>query len=55
MANRQSLSVEEKATINLGRITGVKNNVSIVPASPEEVAFFKRKQRNFDPVTGLTF
>ena len=41
------------ATINFGRIAGIKNNTAIAPASPEEVAFFKRKKRSFDPITGL--
>ena len=47
------INYEREATINFGRITGVKNNASIAPASPEEVAFFKRKKRSFDPITGL--
>jgi hypothetical protein len=47
------INYEREATINFGRITGVKKNASIVPASPEEVAFFKRKKRSFDPITGL--
>jgi len=37
---------ERKATINFGRIAGVKNNLNISPASAEEVAFFKRKKRS---------
>ena len=44
---------ERKATINFGRIAGVKKSLTISPASPEEVAFFKRKKRSFDPVTRL--
>jgi len=47
------INYERKATINFGRIAGVKNNASISPASPEEVAFYKRKKRSFDPITGL--
>jgi hypothetical protein len=47
------INYEREATINFGRISGVKSNASIVPASPEEVAFFKRKKRSFDPITGL--
>ena len=47
------INYERKATINFGRISGVKNNAGIAPASPEEVAFFKRKKRSFDPITGL--
>jgi hypothetical protein len=56
MRNQDILTLinhEREATINFGRITGVKKNASIAPASPEEVAFFKRKKRSFDPVTGL--
>src|ERR1700722_7615530 len=47
------INYEREATINFGRITGVKNNASIAPASPEEVAYFRRKKHSFDPVTGL--
>ncbi len=56
MRNQDILTLinhEREATINFGRITGVKKNTSIAPASPEEVAFFKRKKRSFDPITGL--
>ena len=56
MRNQDILTLvnyEREATINFGRISGVKNNASIAPASPEEVAFFKRKKRSFDPITGL--
>ena len=41
------------ATVNFGRITGVKKNNKIALASPDEVAFYKRKKFSFDPVTGL--
>ena len=44
---------ERAATVNFGRIAGVKKNSKIAPASPEEIAFFRRKKRSFDPVTGL--
>jgi hypothetical protein len=47
------INYERKATINFGRIAGVKQDASISPASAEEVAFFKRKKRSFDPFTGL--
>jgi Protein of unknown function (DUF3644) len=47
------INYERKATINFGRIAGVKKNLTISPASPEEVAFFRRKKRSFDPITGL--
>jgi hypothetical protein len=47
------INYERKHTINFGRIAGVKKNPKIQPASPEEVAFFKRRKRSYDPVTGL--
>jgi hypothetical protein len=47
------INYERPATINFGRITGVKKNASISPASAEEVAHFKRRKRSFDPITGL--
>lgn len=37
------INYERAATINFGRITGVKKNPNITPASAEEVAFFRRK------------
>jgi hypothetical protein len=47
------INYERPATVNFGRIAGVKSNDKISPASPEEVAFYKRKKQSFDPVTGL--
>jgi hypothetical protein len=47
------INYERPATVNFGRIAGVKKNDTIVPASPEEVAFYKRKKYSFDPRTGL--
>jgi hypothetical protein len=47
------INYERPTTINFGRIAGVKNNQKITPASPEEVAFFRRKKHSFDPITGL--
>jgi hypothetical protein len=47
------INYERSATINFGRIAGVKKDASISPASAEEVAFFTRKKRSFDPITGL--
>ena len=47
------INYERKVTINFGRIAGVKQDATISPASTEEVALFKRKQRSFDPITGL--
>jgi hypothetical protein len=47
------INYERPTTINFGRIAGVKKNQKVSPASPEEVAFFRRKKHSFDPVTGL--
>jgi hypothetical protein len=47
------INYEREVTVNSGRITGVKKDDKIAPATPEEVAFFKRKRHSFDPVTGL--
>lgn len=41
------------ATVNSARITEVKQDTTIEKASPEEVEFFKNKQRQYDPLTGL--
>jgi Protein of unknown function (DUF3644) len=42
-----------KATINSARITGVKKDTSIKPASDDEVAFYSKKKHSFDWRTGL--
>ncbi len=42
-----------KATINGARITSVKHDAGIVPAPDDEVQYFLRWKRAFDPVTGL--
>jgi hypothetical protein len=47
------INYERSATVNFGRIAGIRKNEKIVPASPEEVAFFQRKKHSFDPITGL--
>jgi hypothetical protein len=47
------INYERAATVNFSRISGVKKNPKIVPASAEEVAFFRRKKYSYDPVTGL--
>ena len=47
------INYERPVTVNFGRIAGVKKNDKIIPASPEEVAFFRRKKHSFDPTTGL--
>jgi hypothetical protein len=47
------INYERPATVNFGRIAGVKKDPKIIAASPEEVASFRRKKHSFDPVTGL--
>lgn len=42
-----------EATINSGRITGVKKNASQDLATDDEVAFFQIKKRSYDQQTGL--
>ena len=42
-----------RATINSGRITGVKKNTNQELASDDEVAFFQLKKRAYDLQTGL--
>jgi len=40
-------------TVNSGRITEVKQDDSIRPASKDVLAFFKSRKRSYDPSTGL--
>jgi hypothetical protein len=47
------INYERPVTINFGRIAGVKKNTKVVAATPAEVAFFRKKKRSFDPITGL--
>lgn len=47
------INIGRKATINGGRITGVKNNGKQVLASEDEVEFFLLKKRSYDQQTGL--
>ena len=47
------INYERKATINFGRISGVKNNPDITPATDEELAHFKKRKSSFDPITRL--
>jgi hypothetical protein len=42
-----------EATINSGRITGVKQDAATVTASDEEIEFFKIRKASYDPKTGL--
>lgn len=41
------------ASINFGRISGVKNDITIVPATKDQVKAFQQKKLIFDHVTGL--
>jgi hypothetical protein len=47
------VNIGRKATINSARITGVKKDTSIKPASDDDVAFYTKKKRSFDWQTGL--
>ncbi len=47
------INYERPVTINFGRISGVRKNDKIVPASSEEVEYFRRKKQSFNPITGL--
>lgn len=42
-----------KATVNSARITGVKQNSTIIPATNEEVEAFLRRKKSYDVITGL--
>jgi len=42
-----------KATVNSGRLTEVKQDKHITPATDDQVAFYQIKKRSYDPVTGL--
>jgi Domain of unknown function (DUF3644) len=47
------VNIGRSATINSARITGVKANTNVKPASADEVAFYKKKKQAFDWQTGL--
>lgn len=47
------LNIGREATINGARITEVKKNDKIVPASAKELEFFKAKKQAYDLKTGL--
>lgn len=47
------INVGREATINSARITEVKQDGTIVPATAERVEFFKIRKRSYDPQTGL--
>jgi hypothetical protein len=47
------VNVGREATVNFGRITTVKKNAAIEPASDSEVRLYRAKKQKFDHVTGL--
>lgn len=47
------INYERTPTVNFGRITTVKKDATIQPASDEEIEFFKKRKQSFDPITGL--
>lgn len=47
------VNIGRAATINSGRITGIKKDQTQTSASNDEVAFFELKKKSFDPKTGL--
>jgi len=49
------LNIGRKVTINSGRITEVKQDTTITPASDKQVEFFKIRKNSYDQKTGLNF
>lgn len=47
------INTGRKATINSGRITGVKKDAQQQAATDDDVSFFELKKRSYDPYTGL--
>ncbi|WP_298937868.1 DUF3644 domain-containing protein [uncultured Ruegeria sp.] len=47
------VNLGRKATINSARVTEVKQDDAIVPASDADLDFFKEKKKCYDPQTGL--
>lgn len=47
------INVGRAASINFGRISTIKSNDTIVPASKPQVEAFRRKKLLFDHITGL--
>ncbi len=47
------VNIGRDATINSARITGVKHDDYIKPATIDEVEFYKKRKRSFDWHTGL--
>ena len=48
------MNIGRIATINSARITEVKQNAAITPASDDAVEFYKLDKQSFDPRTGLS-
>ena len=49
-----AVNIGRIATINSARITEVKQNAAITPASDDAVEFYKLDKQSFDPRTGLS-
>lgn len=47
------VNLGRKAAINSARVTEVKQDDAIVPASDADLDFFKEKKKCYDPQTGL--
>ncbi len=47
------INYQRTPTVNFGRISGVKKDNFVEPASEAEIEFFKKWKLSFDPITGL--
>ena len=47
------INIGRNATINSGRITGVKQDQNVKPASDDEISSFRKKKASYDWQTGL--
>ncbi|PJI91281.1 hypothetical protein BC777_0105 [Yoonia maricola] len=47
------VNIGRPATINSGRVTEVKQDGTIAPASAEDLDFYRARKKSFDPQTGL--
>lgn len=47
------INIERSATVNSGRITGLKKDQKLLPATQDEVDFFLLRKRAYDSQTGL--
>lgn len=50
---QELINIEREATVNSARITEVKQDNTITPASDDDVDFFKAKKQSYDLKTGL--